>query len=437
MPELEQVASWHQQGRLAEAEAGYRRLLEAEPDRIDALTLMGALLMQSGQEHEGEVRLRQAVELAPDYVPALLNLGQALRVLDQFEEAVTVLRKAVELDPDDVKLTLALAGALAAHGELAAAEPYFQQAVLHDPGNVEALRGLALLARMQGQLGDAVLYLQRCLAMGGDKPGIAAFRRTVLAEMAGRLVPDCGPMEIVAYWRGVLSECVKGKAVLEYGLGELAQLADSLGAARAYVVAPASSLTAEISVRLAESVNVVSHAALLRDPLAALGGERVDFILLAGSGLDWLFDPALAQLGAVVDRVLAPGGVVLPASVALTAQLVGTAGLAGRLAYDKGLIASQIFVGPEVAASLDLLGIPSEIRRIDLTNRFRDGIEIRVELPVDGGQAVAGVMLRAEGIMPEPGGLLLPFPSIIDAPNSGMLSLRIGRDFSHMWAIAD
>ena len=436
MSELEQIALWHQQGRLADAEAGYRRLLEADPNRVDALTLMGALLMQSGQVHEGEVRLRRAAELAPDYVPALQNLGQALRVLDRPEEAVAVLSQAVKLAPDDIGLTLALAGALAVHGELAAAEPYFQQALLRDP-SVEALRGLALLARMQGRLGEAVLYLQRCLAMGGDEPGIAAFRRTLLAEMAGRLVPDYGLAEIVAGWRGVLSGRVMGKVVLEYGLGELAQLAGSLGAARAYVVAPEPSLTAEISARLAESVNVVSHSALLRDPLAALGGEKVDFILLAGAGLDWLFDPALAQLGGVADRVLAPGGVVLPDSVSLTAQLVGAAGLAGRLDYDQGLIASQIFIGPEVVASLDLLSVPSEMRRIDLTHRFGDGTEIRVEFPVDAGQAVAGVMLRAEAIIPEPGGVLLPFPRITNVSNSGMLSLRIGRDFSHMWAIVD
>ena len=71
----------HQSGRLAEAEAIYRRVLAAEPRQADALHMPGVLAHQVGRKHHfsevhvGEFTVRK--EGAQDVAGWLVVLGKA------------------------------------------------------------------------------------------------------------------------------------------------------------------------------------------------------------------------------------------------------------------------------------------------------------------------------------------------------------------------
>ena len=124
----------HQAGRLAEAEAHYRRILDAVPDHADALHLFGGLAYQTGRyeaaieligraiEYNGSDpsyhcshglvlqslnRLDEAVAsydhallLNPDYAAALINRGLALQTLERFAEALESHDRALAIEPD-------------------------------------------------------------------------------------------------------------------------------------------------------------------------------------------------------------------------------------------------------------------------------------------------------------------------------------------------
>ena len=65
----------HQAGRLAEAEACYRRVLAAQPNHAEAHSNLGVALKDQGKLDEAVAAYRQAISIKPDYAEAHSNLG--------------------------------------------------------------------------------------------------------------------------------------------------------------------------------------------------------------------------------------------------------------------------------------------------------------------------------------------------------------------------
>jgi Flp pilus assembly protein TadD len=94
---LNEGVAHHRAGRLAEAEAAYRRVLAAQPDNPDALHLLGVIATQVGRAEAGLPLLRRAVQLLPDVAEFHLHLGQALHAVGQREPALASLAEAIRL----------------------------------------------------------------------------------------------------------------------------------------------------------------------------------------------------------------------------------------------------------------------------------------------------------------------------------------------------
>src|SRR5260370_25980865 len=87
------------EGRLMEAEALCRRVLEAQPGLPEANHLIGVIVHQSGQLGEAIEHLKRATELAPRNALFLANLGEMYRQAGRYKAAVEAVRKAVAVDP--------------------------------------------------------------------------------------------------------------------------------------------------------------------------------------------------------------------------------------------------------------------------------------------------------------------------------------------------
>jgi tetratricopeptide (TPR) repeat protein len=81
-------------GRLSEAEAAYRRAIEAEPWFVPPYVNLADLHRMQGREAEGEAVLRRALERAPDASAARHALGLLLVRLGRFDEALVELEAA-------------------------------------------------------------------------------------------------------------------------------------------------------------------------------------------------------------------------------------------------------------------------------------------------------------------------------------------------------
>jgi tetratricopeptide (TPR) repeat protein len=148
---LAQGLALHQQGRLAEAVACYEAVLRAQPDRADALHLLGTAALQSGDAARAAACLGRAVTLKPDLAGAHNNLGVACKELGRWPEALRHYDAALRLAPHLADAHANRGVALMALGDPLAALASFEQALARN----------ANLAQAWGGRGDALQRLGR------------------------------------------------------------------------------------------------------------------------------------------------------------------------------------------------------------------------------------------------------------------------------------
>jgi Flp pilus assembly protein TadD len=108
----------HRAGRLAEAEAHYRRALTHEPAHAEALHLLGLLAHQLGQYDVAVGLIGRAIMSADDRPLYYLNIGASLQALGRYDLAIHTCRQAIALRPDYPEAFNNLGVALQAQGDL-------------------------------------------------------------------------------------------------------------------------------------------------------------------------------------------------------------------------------------------------------------------------------------------------------------------------------
>jgi tetratricopeptide (TPR) repeat protein len=175
-------------GRWSEAEALFRRVVEADPRHWAAHGNLG--VVQSAQQRfdEAEVNLRRALTLNPDYAIAHNNLGVVLRRQGRAAEAIESFRRATELKIDWPDALGNLGGVLAVAGRHGEAEAACRRAIAIDPAHAGAQINLATALKGQGRLVEAIAACERGLAAA---PRHAEGHNNLagLLQMAGLLQP--------------------------------------------------------------------------------------------------------------------------------------------------------------------------------------------------------------------------------------------------------
>ncbi|MBP2316464.1 tetratricopeptide repeat protein [Azospirillum soli] len=173
----------HGLGRVAEAEAAYRRALALKEDYPEAQNSLGSALQDLGRLDEAIAHYRRALELRGAYPEALVNLGTALHAQDRLEEAEASLRAALALDPADPLAHTDLGVVLKEAGRLDEAEAAHTEALRLAPGDPETLVNLGLLREAQGRPVEAEACYREALR---SDPGFALARWNLSLLLIGR-----------------------------------------------------------------------------------------------------------------------------------------------------------------------------------------------------------------------------------------------------------
>jgi protein O-GlcNAc transferase len=128
----------HQAGRLADAEACYRRALALHAAHPEALHLLGLLAYQLGSADLALPLIEQAIGVAADRPSYHLNHGAVLRALGQPDAAIAAWRQALALRREYPEAWNNLGVALQALGQRDEATACFECAVRLAPGYAEA-----------------------------------------------------------------------------------------------------------------------------------------------------------------------------------------------------------------------------------------------------------------------------------------------------------
>ena len=195
----------HRAGRLNEALALYRRVLERDPHHADSMhrlgeiahsvgghdlavemiekaiavvpqaarfhATLGAALAAQGKLDEAVAAYRRAVGIDPSVAATYGNLGAALRDLGQFEESAAACRRAIALEPDLAEAHNDLGIALYQLGRLDEAEACCRRALSLNPNFAVAHSNLGNVLQGLGRFKEAVACYRRALAL---RPDLAA-----------------------------------------------------------------------------------------------------------------------------------------------------------------------------------------------------------------------------------------------------------------------
>lgn len=192
---FETAVQKHQAGRIDEAIADYRVLLDDQPDHPDLQRLLGVALLQSGNIDEAIATLRQAVEAHPQHAATHCNLGSALRAARKPGEAEAAFREAVALDPNLAEAHNNLGSLAMLQGKLDEAADHYRSATELAPQSAIAQANLAGLMLTSGAHGEALQHARRALDNDPDLPGArklhaCALYRTGQLEAAARAFQD-------------------------------------------------------------------------------------------------------------------------------------------------------------------------------------------------------------------------------------------------------
>lgn len=165
---LDVAVGQHTAGRLADAEAIYRQILDVDPVQPVALHLLGVIAHQVGRDEMALELIGKAIAIHPDYAEAHGNLGTVLRSLDRVDEALAAYRKAVEIKPDFAEIHLALANLLTTHGRLDEAVAGYARTIALKPDSADAHNGQGLCFNFLGRVGDAAAAFQRAIDRNPD-----------------------------------------------------------------------------------------------------------------------------------------------------------------------------------------------------------------------------------------------------------------------------
>jgi protein O-GlcNAc transferase len=165
---LERIRQLQGAGRLDQAEALCRQLLERDPRDAEALN-QAALIAARRKDYRQAIRyFRRAIRSNAANVGYHNNLGNALLALRQPDEAARHYRQVLQRAPDFVMARLNLGIALSELGRPEEAIGCFRQVVAAEPRLASAYRGLASVLSSQGRIEEAIEVNRRVLELDPD-----------------------------------------------------------------------------------------------------------------------------------------------------------------------------------------------------------------------------------------------------------------------------
>ena len=226
MATFEGALAYHRIGRLDEAAAIYRQLLQLNPDNALALNMLGNVEYQRDHVDDAIRLIGRAMAIDPRSSIYPLSLGHVHRRLKDLASAARCYRQALALAPGSRLAAMCLANALKGQGLLPEALEVTQGLLASEPAHLEALR---LLGDLRLELGEPAEAGRAYLHFLAIEPASAE----VLFGLGVASSQDGQPTLAVECFERALALKPDFAQAL-YNLGVMAVLALQFGAAEAW-----------------------------------------------------------------------------------------------------------------------------------------------------------------------------------------------------------
>lgn len=214
-PALREALAHHQAGEHDQAEQGYLKVIEEEPDNIDALHLLSVLRLQEGRAEEALVYIERVIHIVPEAAEAYGNKGTALQALERYGEAAFAFRTAIKHDPNAAHHHYNLGNTLRASDDKPGAVLAYRDALKCAPDLVQAHSNLATTLSELGLFDEAVSHCHAALEID---PGFADAHYNL-----GNAHREAGRFEdaMASYTKAIEHNPAHGDAYCNLGLTEM------------------------------------------------------------------------------------------------------------------------------------------------------------------------------------------------------------------------
>jgi tetratricopeptide (TPR) repeat protein len=168
---LHQALADHRAGRFAEAQRGYRAVLDAEPDQADALHLLGVLHSQQSQHDQAIELIRKAIEVRGGMPEQWINLARALAAAGRAAELPEAYTQACAEVPPRADLHFNFGMLFRDSGQIEHAIRALRRAALMAAERFEIWGTLAELLLSTGQADDAIAAIREAIRCAPHHPG--------------------------------------------------------------------------------------------------------------------------------------------------------------------------------------------------------------------------------------------------------------------------
>jgi tetratricopeptide (TPR) repeat protein len=172
-----------QEGRLTEAEAQFREIVLARPDRAEGYYELGKAMSRPETVQAAIARFEDALRIRPDYAEAHNDLGAALARAGRTREAIAHYREALRYRPEFADAHYNLGQALSRQGGAEEAVAQFREAIRIRQDFAEAHNNLGTLLAGRGEFPEAVSHFREALRI---RPSYDGARFNLDRVLAGK-----------------------------------------------------------------------------------------------------------------------------------------------------------------------------------------------------------------------------------------------------------
>jgi protein O-GlcNAc transferase len=165
---IESAVRHHQKNRLVEAEAIYRAILDADPENLDALHLLGVVEYQRHRPQEAVELISRSLAGNPSNYHALNHLGEAYRAMQCLDEAMTCFERALDLKEDYFQAYNNMGNVYHDREKPDLAIACYQKAIAINPDYAEAHTNLGNAFQDRGEQNGAIACYRRSLEIRPD-----------------------------------------------------------------------------------------------------------------------------------------------------------------------------------------------------------------------------------------------------------------------------
>lgn len=165
-----QALTQFQKGAYREAEPLFRAILQSLPDHPESNSLLGMIILQSGNPALAESHIGKALRHRPDHPGFHIHMNFVRQAQGRPEEAVACLEQAMERDANNIEAPFVLGQLMHALNRLPESIDAFTKARALLPNHPEIHNHLGVSLVLNGQRDEAIESFQTALRLHPDFP---------------------------------------------------------------------------------------------------------------------------------------------------------------------------------------------------------------------------------------------------------------------------